>query len=130
MAGYSLDWNDAVVKRRIEEALYVGLGNAGQVLHRRATDVVNVPYPPASRPGEPPHRRTRTLQRDLTVWLERVPGGAVMHMGWRRGRPDYAEYLAKGTRRMAARPALPEVWRTRGHDAIATVVEALRRALR
>lgn len=116
--------------RRLEEALLVGLGNAGQVLHRRAVEVVNVPYPPASRPGEPPRRRSRTLQRGLTVWVERVGRGGIAHMGWRKGHPDYAEYLARGTRRMAARPTMPVVLADRGKDALATVAEALKRALR
>lgn len=115
--------------RRLEAAMVVGLGNAGQVLHRRAVDVVNTPYPPASSPGQPPHRRSRTLQRGLTVWITRGVGTVVMHMGWRNNDPVYARFLAKGTARMAPRPALPVVLASRRRDILPTVANALKRAL-
>lgn len=130
MADVELRWYAAQVTKVLEDAVLVGLGNAGQVLYRRAVTVVDKSYPPASQPGEPPRKRSGVLQRGLTVWIERVPGGGIVHMGWRRDNPVYARYLAGGTRRMAARPTMPVVLRDRREDAIATVGEAVRRALR
>lgn len=126
----SLDWNATDITRRIEDALVVGLGNAGQVLHRRADSLVATNYPPASTPGEPPHRRSGTLQRGLGVRLERIPGGGIVRMGWQRGTPVYAEHLARGTTRMKARPTMPKVLADRQADAVATIVEAVRHELR
>jgi hypothetical protein len=126
----NLQWNADAITRRLEEAVLIGLGNAGQVLHRRAVSVVDKPYPPASQPGEPPRKRSGILQKGLTVWIEKVPGGGIMHMGWRMDNPVYARHLVDGTWKMKARPTMPVVFRDRAADVVQTVAEALRRALR
>lgn len=77
-------------------------------MERAAADVkaamrrnLNVPYPPASRPGQFPRRRTGRLRKSIDYWLNKKtlevwigPSDAA----------TYGLYLEFGTRRMKARP--------------------------
>lgn len=79
---------------------------------------VGTPYPPPSRPGQPPHRRTGRLQRGIngnTV----LSGNRLIMTHFARA--PYAAFVAFGTRRMAARQFL---FYTR--DQIARLLRALR----
>lgn len=61
-------------------------------------------YPPASAPGQPPHRRTGELQNSFTVRLEgEGSADVVMYI---ESTADHSAYLEYGTSRMAARPFL------------------------
>lgn len=61
--------------------------------------VLRVPYPPASRPGEAPRRRTGKLARSYEGRVDRRTGEGRMVI-W----AEYASYLERGTKRMEARP--------------------------
>jgi hypothetical protein len=110
MAEVTVHWRGDEVLADIEAAVAEGMELAGKVLATSTQRKVSTPYPPASRPGQPPHRRSGGL------------AGAVGHRVTRSGRnvtldvgvPDsssvgrQARALQKGTGRMAARPFLPE----------------------
>lgn len=59
-------------------------------------------YQPSS-PGEPPRKRTGTLQKSIAHEIERRPGEVLARIGTKVG---YGKFLEFGTRRMAARPYL------------------------
>ncbi len=75
---------------------------AASVLERNVKARIGTSFPPASRPGRPPHRRTGALQRGVH--------GAARVLNNFRVRVEltvaafYAPFLQRGTRRMAARP--------------------------
>lgn len=74
------------------------LDTAAQAIASRMVDLITTAYPPASRPGEPPHSRTGTLARSIhyrrPAPLQRQIGSEVF----------YAKMLESGTRRMDPRP--------------------------
>ena len=57
----------------------------------------------ASAPGEPPRKRTGTLQKSIAHEVERESNAIVARVGTK---VDYGRYLEFGTRKMAARPYL------------------------
>jgi hypothetical protein len=89
----------------------------GRVVHELADNVrtdVNISYPPASIPGQPPHKRSGGLQRAVvgsrigagdwaygTHLVEPHPDG--------RGRANLGLWMEEGTVSMRARPFLVPV---------------------
>jgi HK97 gp10 family phage protein len=69
-------------------------------------ELISDPYPPASRPGRPPHRRTGKLLRSVKV--VRTLTGARVQIG---KDAIYASFLESGTRFMKARPFLSTAMR-------------------
>ncbi len=64
---------------------------------------INTPYPPASRPGRPPHRRSGDLQDSYEY--EAKAGGRLSKPRMRVfSTVDYSGYLEFGTRTMSPRP--------------------------
>jgi hypothetical protein len=61
--------------------------------------VLSITYPPASRPGESPHRRTGTLRDSVASRLD-----ATESIGWVSVDTPYASMLEDGTRKMKPRP--------------------------
>lgn len=97
------------VRRRSKAVLIL----AAQDMVGRARELLSVPGPEPSAPGEPPHRQTGWLQDsvryeiidDQTAWV-----GTDLDYGW---------YLEMGTRRGIAprpwlRPAMATVWQKIG----------------
>jgi len=64
-------------------------------------------YPPASLPGQFPHRRTGLLQRSLRSNVNRVSGNRVQLV--LTNTAPYAGFLETGTSRMGARPHMRPV---------------------
>jgi hypothetical protein len=62
-------------------------------------EVLNEPYPPASRPGSPPHRRSGRLQAESGTKIN-VQTGSIQLIN----AAPYASFLRDGTSRMARRP--------------------------
>jgi len=62
---------------------------------------ISTPYPPASRPGSPPHRRTGRLRASIESTLFRDLRAIVARF---TATVRYAKFLQHGTRKMAARP--------------------------
>jgi hypothetical protein len=59
---------------------------AAKVLRSQLRDRINTPYPPASKPGEYPHRRSGTGYRELFI-IPETPEGIVQNgmdvwIGW------------------------------------------------
>ena len=68
---------------------------------------VSTPYPPASLPGNPPHRRTGRFRRGINATVtavSRTLHGAIQIRGRVSSRAPYGKFLEFGTRRMRARP--------------------------
>ena len=97
-------WNGrkvfATTRLQAKGRLQVGARTAREDLRR----LVGTPYPPASTPGTPPHRRTGRLQRSVFSEVRERAKSISVYIG---ARAPYAGYLQRGTRRMAARPFLP-----------------------
>lgn len=90
-------------------------------------DSIDTAYPPASAPGQAPHRRSGALQRAVySVVDEFVDSGPVLTIGYNRSVAPHSEYLTHGTKNMAPRPSIaPLVERWRG----ARFEEAVNRAM-
>lgn len=72
-------------------------------MQRDLRAVIDTPYPPASRPGKPPHKRTGYLQSHAVVKGTPVAPGGFARIVIRA--PEYGMfYLEQGTKRMAPRP--------------------------
>jgi|GEM_PF-2750215 len=93
---------DAVVRGRLRLAAQaIGIRCAGY-----ASNLVNTPYPPASKPGEPPHKRTGNLQAGITNEQSESVESIDTKIVARRaeGNPKVPGWLEFGTKKMAARP--------------------------
>jgi hypothetical protein len=77
-----------------------GCRAAAKFVQAELRKAVDKPYPPASRPGAAPHRRTGKYQASLYCRVIGRSGGIVAGSSM----PDRALWLEEGTRRMAARP--------------------------
>jgi hypothetical protein len=69
-----------------------------------ASNLIDTPYPPASKPGNPPHRRTGNLEAGIEH--AESPDGLEMTLTSKRvgGDPRVPMYLEYGTSKMAPRP--------------------------
>lgn len=91
----------------IGSAVATGMAVAGKALSASTARNINTPYPPASEPGTPPHRRSGDLHDAVTHSVRRGMGTVVLRVGVPPGGPVYAAFLQGGTRRMAPRPFIP-----------------------
>lgn len=87
--------------RRAQKLAFDQLAKEMQAAIRKP---IRKPFPPASTPGRPPHRRTGFLHDNTTVDRK----GRVLFVRT----PQYGVFLDGGTSRMAARPFI----RVRIHD--------------
>lgn len=109
MANVTVEWRGNAVLAQVEAAVASGMATAGKALAASTVKKVSTPYPPASRPGNPPHaRRGRSggLAGAITHKVERQGQNVVLSVGVPPDSPNrkVAEYLQGGTGRMAARP--------------------------
>lgn len=96
MAG---NWMD----RRLPKAMNaLGIRAAGMV-----SASIDTPYPPASSPGESPHKRTGNLQAGVAH--VDGPDSTVIVSNRAEGDPLVPAYLEFGTHKMAARPYMRPV---------------------
>jgi phage gpG-like protein len=126
------EWNGPAALAEVERLTGLRIEAAAIHLQNRWKENVSVPYPPASRPGEPAHKRSGHYRRSLThdmgakklsarvgtnleyaVWLEfgiqggkiilpKKPGGVLSWIG-RDGKRIFRKKVIQG--RMAPRPA-------------------------
>lgn len=100
---YSVKWYGPKVIDSIKAMAEKRMEAATVVVANRAKQLISTPYPPPSRPGEPPHRRTGRLRASVArevTWDESTVIGRV------GSNVKYAKWLELGTSRMAARPWL------------------------
>lgn len=111
MAGVSVTWHGDAVLASVAAAVAQGLGAAGRVMATNTKRDISTPYPPASRPGQPPHMRSGGLRSGVTSRVERSGHDATLFVGVPEGSAvvRQAEALQRGTGRMAARPFLPSL---------------------
>lgn len=66
----ALRWNGSAVSKQIEGLAWKELKAWAQAAVKLHQKNLNTPYPPASKPGEFPHRRTGKLRRSV-LWRNR-----------------------------------------------------------
>ena len=94
-----MDWRGDEFLARVRARLAANLGEAAGIVADRIVESINGPYPPASSPGDPPHRRTGRLRASVASEVDADTLTAVV------GAPGKVAYwLETGTRKMAARP--------------------------
>ncbi len=86
-------------KRGIHREMGRRLNRSGDEIVRAVRESISTPYPPASGPGNPPHRRSGGLWRSIFATRR---GDAVTVAA----SAPHGEYLERGTSRMAPRPFL------------------------
>lgn len=96
-------WRGKQIEWRVRNAVGDALDDLGRRLVWRVRRALNIPYPPASEPGHPPHRRTGLLRNSIFTTVNRHQ--LVLHL-----RVDeeafYWKFLERGTIKMAPRPFL------------------------
>ena len=72
--GLRLKLNKVALTRRVKKRIKFNMEGIGRLLVANLAQAVSTPYPPASRVGEMPHRRTGDLQKSFK-WVVKV--GAI-----------------------------------------------------
>lgn len=107
MATSRVVWNADNFTRQMRSVLQGRAQRAVNIVANDTRNRVSKPYPPASRPGEPPRRRRGILQRSIagfvTVTKREITATVV-------ARAPYAKRLDPGGGRIKRRPfiGLPE----------------------
>jgi hypothetical protein len=94
---------------------------------RAAAEVANSidePYPPASSPGNPPHRRTGNLRAGVEHTEDSSGTETTISSARAQGDPRVPVYLEFGTHKMAARPYMRPVM----NNGAELVAETMQRA--
>lgn len=120
-------WNGDAILDRLETALVRGFDDAGALAVAAERDLLKIKGPPASAPGDPPHRRSGDLQAGQSHHVTREHRGATLVVQGAPGGSPAAIYGPIVARR---RP-----WLRKGVDQaagriVATVAESLSQALR
>ena len=90
------NFNDELSKR---------IDQVGRYIRDKIKQDIDIPYPPPSAPGEPPHKRTGYLQRNIRFRRDAFTKDLQI-----LSQADYSSYLEHGTKKMAARPFMhPEL---------------------
>jgi hypothetical protein len=100
----SLKWNGDLALLEVRRVLGIGVGRAAERVAARVRAKIGTPYPPASQPGRPPHRRSGTLQQSVISVLDATD--RARPVGYVQATAPHADHLERGTSRMAARPFL------------------------
>lgn len=87
-------WNGDRILADVERAVRRGMEDAGKQIASKARSDLSKPYPPASRRGEPPHRRTGALAAAQQSKVTIEGGNPVLKVGTRPGL-RYAPIMAK-----------------------------------
>lgn len=93
-------WRGADVMLEIDKATIRGMERACRFVCRKLRETISKPSPPASRPGEPPHRRSGKLSRAIRWSVSRVSRTGTI---WLQG-AKYGYWLDSGTRSILPRP--------------------------
>lgn len=96
-------WTGGSAPWVVRSAIADGMERAAIYVKRAMKRLISTPYPPASVPGEPPHRRTGNLYRNIDYWINRKT--LEVHIGPTED-ADYGLYLEFGApaRNLEPRP--------------------------
>lgn len=96
-------WTGGSAPWAVRSAIADGLERAAEHVKRTMRRLINKPYPPASRPGQPPRKRRPStgLRANIDIWINRKTLQA--YVGPNRNAP-HGIWLEKGTRKMKPRP--------------------------
>lgn len=92
---------------KIRSAVAYGLEVLGDRIYKRLRQTLNTPYPPASQPGDPPHRRTGRLRNATYYRVNKAK--SELHVGFDARKARYWRFLEGGTKKMDPRPSLKPV---------------------
>lgn len=106
MASYTVNWQGPRVLEFFRGRMQARVRASADLVASHAQSLVSIPYPPASSPGNPPHRRTGLLRSSIRAEVVRGGFGFGRFYGRVIADVPYASFLERGTRRMAARPFL------------------------
>ena len=87
--------------RAVMSAMDSGMSQASRHMVGVAQALVSTPFPPASSPGDPPHRRTGKLRSSIKYKKKRV---GLYNITAGDAKAFYAEDLEYGKIRVAPRP--------------------------
>lgn len=121
-------WNGGRISRKIRHAIADGFEGLGALLVRRLRAKLNTPYPPASDPGEYPHRRSGTLRRSVYYRVDRR--ALVLYVLARGDIAEYWGFLQFGTHKMAPRPFLDKIMDENKPIFLKTIISNARKSLR
>jgi len=100
-------WHGKAVRKVVASTLNQRLEKTAQMLEDYMKGLLDTPYPPASKAGEPPHRRTGKLKDAIThVVTVRDSWGTASIGVMDAADAVYAKFLEVGTVHMSARPFL------------------------
>jgi len=94
-------WNGGSAPWVVRSAIADGIERAAIYVRRAMKRLISTPYPPASSPGEPPHRRTGNLYRNIDVFINRQT--LVAYVGPTED-AEYGLYLEYGAPRANLEP--------------------------
>jgi hypothetical protein len=94
--------NKSFVSKDISRAVVDGMERASDEIIEDIKQRISTAYPPASKPGEPPHRRTGNLLASNDSFVTSDVGGLEVTMTLSNS-AFYAGFLRDGTSKMAAR---------------------------
>lgn len=99
--------NADALRQAAMDALAKRMDDVGKMLVEAIKQALDEPYPPASDPGEYPHKRTGQLQASVSHEVSTLEDGSpVLYVGVSFDDARYAGYLELGTSQMAPRPFL------------------------
>lgn len=94
-----IKWNGDELKRAVNKATEANLHRAAITLKNEVKKAISEPSPPASAPGEEPHKDTGRLRASIAHEVD----GKTARVGTN---VTYGKFLELGTKKMAARPFL------------------------
>ena len=94
-------WNGGSAPWVVRSAIADGMERGAVVVKRTMRRFLNVPYPPASKPGQSPRKRTGNLRDSITYVLNRKT--LTLLIGPSED-AEYGLYLEFGTRTIEPRP--------------------------
>ena len=95
MAKTKITWREKPFKIAITSTLDKRIASAMILLRSELKRVLSTPYPPASRPGHPPHKRTGKLRKSVQYRKDRKKN--TYEIGAFKD-AEYGWYLEKGVR--------------------------------
>lgn len=96
-----LKWNGDAVKKQIQAEKVKNVERAAITFQNEVKRAISEPSPPASEPGQPPHKDTGRLRASISREVDRAEPSARVGTNL-----PYGKWLELGTRKMAARSFL------------------------